>query len=130
MHYLRKMNMQLSSKMRFVSAQLIALLSDDLYLRSAGHANAMAARLRGALEAGIADGSIRGVGFSQQTQANGVFATLPAGVADRLRKHFRFYDWDAARSEVRWMASYDTTEADIDAFVVAIRSELARAQEA
>ena len=124
LHYLRKMNMQLSSKMRFVSAQLIALLSDDLYLRSAGHANAMAARLRGALEAGIADGSIRGVGFSQRTQANGVFATLPAGVADRLRKHFRFYDWDASRNEVRWMCAYDTSEQDIDDFVAALTREL------
>ena len=120
--YLRKLNMQLASKMRFVSAQLIALLNDDLYLRSASHANAMAARLRGALEAGIADGSIRGVGFSQRTESNGVFATLPAGVADRLRRHFRFYDWDAARHEVRWMCSFDTSEADIDAFI----AELAR----
>ena len=123
--YLRKLNMQLASKMRFVSAQLIALLNDDLYLRSASHANAMAARLRGALEAGIADGSIRGVGFSQRTESNGVFATLPAGVADRLRRHFRFYDWDAARHEVRWMCSFDTTEQDIDDFVAALVTELA-----
>jgi threonine aldolase len=95
--------MQLASKMRFVSAQLIALLEGDLYLRNARHANAMAQRLRSALEAGIADGSIQGVGFTQQTQSNGVFATLPNGVADRLRETFRFYDWDAARNEVRWM---------------------------
>jgi threonine aldolase len=122
--YLRKMNMQLASKMRFVSAQLIALLTDDLYLRSAGHANAMAARLRQALEQGIADGSLRGVGFSQETQANGVVATLPAGVADRLRQHFRFYDWDASRNEVRWMCSFDTSEQDIDDFVAALRKEL------
>jgi threonine aldolase len=125
--YLRKMNMQLSSKMRFVSAQLIALLTDDLYLRSASHANAMAKRLRAALEAGIADGSVKGVGFSQETQANGVFATLPAGVADRLREHFRFYDWDASRNEVRWMCSFDTTEQDIDAFVAALSRELTAA---
>src|SRR5690554_2759632 len=59
--YLRKLNMQLASKMRFVSAQLIALLSDDLYLRSAGHANAMAARLRTALEAEVSTGSTRGI---------------------------------------------------------------------
>ncbi len=122
--YLRKTNMQLSSKMRFVSAQLIAMLTDDLYLRSARHANAMAARLRAALEQAIADGSVQGVAFSQATQANGVFATLPAGVADRLRQHFRFYDWDAARNEVRWMCSYDTTEQDIDAFVAALTQEL------
>jgi len=123
--YLRKLNMQLASKMRFASAQLIALLTDDLYLRSASHSNAMAARLRGALEAAIAAGSISNLSFSQPTEANAVFAVLPAGVADTLRQSFRFYDWDAATGEVRWMTSFDTTESDIDAFVAAITRELA-----
>lgn len=118
--FLRKLNMQLASKMRFVSAQLIALLTDNLWLRSASHANAMAARLRGALEAA----NLPGLGFSQATQANAVFATLPAGVADRLRANYRFYDWDAAAGEVRWMAAFDTTEDDIDRFVAAITREL------
>jgi len=121
--FLRKFNMQLSSKMRFVSAQLIALLEGDLYLRNASHSNAMAQRLRAGVEAGLADGSIEGVGFTQPTQANGVFATLPAGVADRLRESFRFYDWDASKNEVRWMCSFDTTEDDIDALVAAIARE-------
>jgi threonine aldolase len=125
--YLRKLNMQLASKMRFVSAQLLALLSDELYLRSAGHANAMATRLRESLEAEIAAGTISGLGFSQATESNAVFAVLPDGVADRLREKFRFYDWDASKGEVRWMCSYDTTEDDIDAFVAAIREELAAA---
>ncbi|HZU92260.1 MAG TPA: low specificity L-threonine aldolase [Microbacterium sp.] len=115
--YSRKFNMQLSSKMRFVSAQLIALLEGDLWLRNAQHANAMAQRLRGEIEAGIAEGSITGVAFTQPTQSNGVFATLPDGVADQLRESFRFYDWDAARNEVRWMCGFDTHEEDVDAFV-------------
>lgn len=115
--YSRKFNMQLSSKMRFVSAQLIALLEGDLWLRNARHANAMAARLRGEIEAAIAAGTITGVSFTQPTQSNGVFATLPDGVADALRETFRFYDWDAARNEVRWMCSFDTHESDVDAFV-------------
>jgi len=123
--YLRKLNMQLASKMRFVSAQLVALLEGDLWLRNARHANAMAQRLRTGVEKGLADGSIRGVGFAQPTQSNGVFATLPDGVADRLREAFRFYDWDASRNEVRWMCSFDTTEADIDAFLAAIARETA-----
>jgi len=122
--FLRKLNMQLASKMRFVSAQLLALLDDDLYLRSAGHANAMAARLRGSLEAGISTGSITGLLFTRPTQANAVFAILPPGVADELRRDFRFYDWDPATREVRWMTSFDTTEADIDAFVAAITAKL------
>jgi len=133
--FLRKLNMQLSSKMRFVSAQLIALLEGDLWLRNASHSNAMAQRLRAGVEAGLADGSISGVAFTQPTQANGVFATLPDGVADRLRESFRFYDWgpvaggsdgeDAAKKEVRWMCSFDTTEDDIDAFIAAIARETA-----
>ncbi|MGF2950150.1 threonine aldolase family protein [Microbacterium alcoholitolerans] len=118
--YGRKLNMQLASKMRFVSAQLIALLEGDLWLRNARHANAMAARLRSEIEQGLADGSIHGVSFSQPTQSNGVFAILPDGVADKLRESFRFYDWDAARNEVRWMCGFDTEESDVDAFVAAL----------
>ena len=125
--YLRKLNMQLASKMRFVSAQLIALYEGDLWLRNASHANQMASRLRSALDAGIAAGELPGLGFSQPTQSNGVFAVLPAGVSDRLRdRGFKFYDWDAAKGEVRWMCSFDTSEADIDAFVAGIREELGR----
>ncbi len=116
--YLRKMNMQLASKMRFLSAQFIALLEGDLWLRSAAQANAMAARLR----AGVED--IDGVEPTQKTESNGVFAVLPAAVADRLRKSFRFYDWNEATREVRWMCSFDTTEEDVDSFVAAIKREL------
>ena len=120
LHYLRKMNMQLASKMRFVSAQLVALYEGDLFLRNARHANAMAARLRRGLEEAIAAGTITGVGFTQQTQANGIFATLPPGAAERVRESFRFYDWDASVGEVRWVCSFDTTESDIDALIEAI----------
>ncbi|WP_425860748.1 threonine aldolase family protein [Arthrobacter sp. TWP1-1] len=116
--YLRKLNMQLSSKMRFISAQLLALLSDDLWLKSAGHANAMAAKLRAAVE------HLPQVECTQATESNGVFAILPDGVAERLREKFRFYDWDEAAREVRWMCSFDTSEADVDAFVAALKVEL------
>jgi threonine aldolase len=122
MLYLRKLSMQLASKMRFISAQLLALFDDDLGLRSAAHANAMAARLRGTLEAG----AIRGLSFSQQTQANAIFAVLPNDAADRIRERVRFYDWDRAAGQVRWMCSWDTTESDVDGFVTAIREELER----
>jgi threonine aldolase len=124
--YLRKMTMQLSSKMRFVSAQLIAVLEGDLWLRSATHANSMAHKLRQTLDDGIANGTISGLEFSQVTAANAVFAVLDNAVADRLRQRFRFYDWDRARGEVRWMTAFDTTESDIDAFAAAIAEELSR----
>ncbi|GLP73255.1 threonine aldolase [Mycobacterium antarcticum] len=122
MRYLRKLSMQLASKMRFASAQLLALFDDDLGLRAAAHANAMAARLRGALD----DGSVRGLSFSQPTQANAVFAVLPNAAADRIRERVRFYDWDRSAGQVRWMCSWDTTKADVDGFVTAIRDELER----
>ncbi|WP_354528499.1 low specificity L-threonine aldolase [Nakamurella sp. UYEF19] len=119
--FLRKMNMQLSSKMRFVSAQLIALLEGDLWLRSAQHANSMAARLA----AGVKD--LDGVRITQQVQANAVFAVLDAAVADRLRQVFRFYDWNPATGEVRWMCAFDTTKADVDAFIAELSRLLAKA---
>jgi threonine aldolase len=122
--YLRKLNMQLSSKMRFVSAQLIALLTDELWLRSAHHSNAMATHLRHSLEDALAGGAIAGLTFSQPTQANAVFAVLANDAADRIRDRVRFYDWDRARGEVRWMTAFDTTEADVDNFVAAITREL------
>ncbi|NQX05809.1 threonine aldolase [Rathayibacter sp. VKM Ac-2856] len=128
--FLRKTNMQLSSKMRFLSAQLLAMLGGDgeaepLWLRSARHANAMAARLRSQLDEAVAAGRITGLAFTQPTQANAVFATLPEGVADRLRAAYRFYDWNPATGEVRWVCSFDMAEDDIDAFTAAIERELA-----
>lgn len=126
--YLRKMNMQLASKMRFLSAQLLTLFEDGLGVRSAAHANAMAARLRAGLERMLADGSVPAdsLGFSQATQANAVFALLDNAAADRIRERVRFYDWDRSRGEVRWMCAFDTTEADVDAFVSIVREELTR----
>jgi threonine aldolase len=125
--YLRKLTMQLSSKMRFASAQLLSLFDDDLGLRSAQHANAMTGRLRSALEAGIADGTMRGLAFTQESPANAIFATLPNAVADRIRERVRFYDWDRARGEVRWMTAWDTTTEDVDRFAAVIGEELGRA---
>ena len=111
----RKFTMQLASKMRFLSAQLVALYEGDLWLRNASHANAMAARLRAALD------GVPGVAFTQPTLANGVFVRLPDGVADAVRQRFAFYDWDAATNEVRWMCSFDTTEADVDTIAALVR---------
>ncbi|MEU7891850.1 low specificity L-threonine aldolase [Nonomuraea sp. NPDC049152] len=116
--YLRKTFMQLSSKMRFVSAQFEALLSGDLWLRNARQANAMGARLAAAVR------DVPGVELSREAQANAVFVRLPKDVTERLQKRFRFYTWNAAIGEVRWMCSFDTTEADVDAFAAAVAEEL------
>ncbi|GFH68878.1 MULTISPECIES: threonine aldolase family protein [Streptomyces] len=120
MKHLRKLSMQLASKMRFVSVQLEAMLAKDLWLRNARHANAMARRLAEAVEA------IDGVEIVHPVQANAVFARLPHDVGERLQKRFRFYFWDESAGEVRWMCSFDTQEADVDAFVAALREEMGR----
>ncbi|MGV1034162.1 MAG: threonine aldolase family protein [Microbacteriaceae bacterium] len=122
--YVRKFNMQLASKMRFISAQFIALLEGDLWLRNASHANAMAARMRAALERAVADGRAPGLAFTQPTQSNAVFVTLPKPVIPKLQAAVRFYDWDESLGEVRWMTSFDTTEADVDDFVDLVCSTL------
>lgn len=114
MKYLRKMNMQLASKMRFVSAQLVALLENDIWQRAASNANAMAAKLSGSLK------TIDGVELVYPAQANAVFVKLPEGVADKVREHTYFYDWDE-QGTVRFVCSFDTTEQHVDALIDAIR---------
>lgn len=116
--FLRKQSMQLASKMRFVSVQLEALLTDDLAIRNAAHANAMATRLAD----GVRD--LPGLTLTRPVQANAVFPVLPHEVSRRLMQQFPFYFWDEVTGEVRWMCAFDTTEADVDAFVAAVREEL------
>jgi threonine aldolase len=116
--YIRKQSMQLASKMRFLAAQFDALLSDDLWLRCARHANAMAARLAGAV------GDVPGMRISRPVQTNAVFALLPPDVTAALQRDYPFYVWDEAVGEVRWMCSWDTTEDDVDGFAAAVRAAL------
>ena len=111
--------MQLASKMRFVSAQFVALLSDDLWKRNAVHANAMAARLA----AGV-DG-VAGVQVTDVPQANAVFAILDPRAIATLQDEFAFYTWNEATHQVRWMTSWATTEGDVDTFVTRIREVVA-----
>lgn len=113
--YIRKQGMQLASKMRFLSAQFLALLEEDRYLASARHANAMAQRLA----LGVRD--IAAVRLTQPVEANGLFAVLPPALRLALQKEFRFELWDDAKEEVRWMTSWVTTEAEVDHFVTRIR---------
>ena len=111
--FIRKTSMQLASKMRFISAQLIALLTDDLAVANAKHANAMAARL----DAGV---RAKGLTVPNSTQANAVFPILSAEQHAKLSQLFRYYVWDQATGQVRWMCSWDTTQEDIDALLAAI----------
>jgi threonine aldolase len=113
--YVRKQSLQLGSKMRYLAAQFDALLSDDLWLRCASNANAMARRLSAAV------GEIPGVAITRPVQTNAVFATLPRRATVELQERFAFYVWDERTGEVRWMCSWDTTEEDVDEFAEAVR---------
>lgn len=122
--FLRKYTMQLASKMRFISAQLLTLFENDLGIRSAQHANQMAQLLRMRLEQAVESGEISGLSFTRPTDANAVFASLDSAAADRIREEVMFYDWDRSLNEVRWMCAFDTTEQDIENFVSVIKREL------
>ena len=113
---LRKASMQLASKMRFLSAQFLALLEGDLWLRNATHANTMAALLHERVK------DLPGVRVSHPVQANAVFARLPADALAALHRDFHFYTWDEEAGEARWMTSFDTTAEDIGHFADSVRS--------
>jgi threonine aldolase len=116
--YLRKQSLQLASKMRFLAAQLDALLEDELWLRCATQANAMAALLADRV------GSLRDVRITRPVQTNAVFAVIPAGAIASLQRDYDFYVWDEPLAEVRWMCSWDTIEADVEEFAAAVRAAL------
>jgi threonine aldolase len=116
--YLRKQSLHLPSKMRFLAAQLEALLRDDLWLELAGHANAMAAKLADAL------GGVPGVTLTHPVQSNAVFARLPRHAIGPLLERFQFYVWDERGDEVRWMCSWDTSEDDVAALAQSVAKVL------
>ncbi|MEG1607230.1 MAG: low specificity L-threonine aldolase [Mucinivorans sp.] len=106
--YFRKQSAQLISKMRYVGAQFSAYLNGGLWLKMATHSNEMAALLASKIEGNVT--------LTQQVQTNGVWATLPADKIEALQKEYFFYIWDSAKSEVRWLCSWDTTQDDIQLF--------------
>jgi len=112
--YLRKQGMQLASKMRFISAQLDALLSNQLWRKNAEHSNRMAKLLEKEVR------KIPQVKIVQKVEANGVFAKIPRHAIAKLQKHYFFYVWEEERSVVRWMCSFDTTEQDVKRFAKAV----------
>ena len=112
--YLRKQSLQLASKMRYLTAQLAALLTDELWLRNASHANAMAALLAERVR------ELPGLTITHPVQTNAVFARLAADAIAELQRQYDFYVWDEAAAEVRWMCSWDTTEEDVEEFSEAV----------
>ncbi|GAA3443154.1 threonine aldolase family protein [Planomonospora venezuelensis] len=114
--FLRKQGMQLASKMRYVSAQLTALLADGLWHENAAHANAMAHRLAD----GVRD--LPGVSLRYPVQSNAVFPVLPEKAIAELQQRYLFHMWDATENVVRWVTAFDTTPEQVDTFISDIRA--------
>jgi threonine aldolase len=113
--FLRKQAMQLASKMRFISVQLGALLTNDLWLSNAQHSNRMAKLLEKEIR------EIPGVKIVYKVEANGVFAQIPRDAIARIQDRYFFYVWNEEESVVRWMCSFDTTEDDVREFAAFVR---------
>jgi threonine aldolase len=115
--YHRKQVMQLASKMRFLAAQVDALLDEDRWLTGARHANAMASQLAAALTA------VPGVRMAYPVQSNGVFTDVSRRVADRLLADWSIQVWSETPDDrviLRWMTSFDTTEGDVTELASAV----------
>ena len=113
--YIRKQGTHLASKMRFISAQFEALLTNNLWRENAAHANRMAQVLATELR------KIPLIEITQKVGANGVFAIVPKKYVAVLQKKYFFYVWNEETSEVRFMTSFDTTEQDIKDFVALVK---------
>jgi threonine aldolase len=111
--YNRKQGMQLASKLRFITAQFLAYLENDLWKRNATQANAMARLLANELQ------HIDGIKLSRAVEANGVFAIMPKELIPKLQQEYFFHVWNESQNEVRLMCSFDTTAEDVQGFVAA-----------
>ncbi len=116
--YVRKQGMQLASKMRYIAAQFDALLTGDLWLKNASHANKMAEMLANEIS------DIPGVEITQKVGVNGVFAIIPRELISELQKEYFFYVWNEEKPEVRWMTSWDTTVEDVKGFAKLLRKKI------
>ena len=109
--FVRKQSAQLASKMRYLSCQFTAYLTDDLWLKNASHANEMALKLYQALK------ELPGVTFTQKVESNQLFLTMPRSDIDRMLESYFFYFWNEERNEIRFVTSFDTTVEDVDEFI-------------
>jgi len=113
--FIRKQGMQLTSKMRYISAQFSAFLINDLWLRNASHANEMAQLLAKQLL------SIPGVHITQKVETNMVYAVIPNHCITALRKQYYFHRFNERTCEVRFMCSFTTQPEEVRLFAESIR---------
>ena len=116
--FVRKQSAQLASKLRYLSCQFTAYLTDDLWLKNAQHANQMARKLYEGLK------DLPGIRFTQAVESNQLFLVMPRTAIDKLQKDYFFYFWNEAANEIRFVTSFDTTGQDIEDFLEAVKRSL------
>lgn len=117
--WIRKQNLQLYSKMRFLSAQFIPYIQDNIWYECAKNANEIAQYLKLELE------KIK-IPVTKEVLANAVFAILPEEIIPELQSHFYFYIWDESIHEVRLVTSFDSTKEDVDSLIEKIKELLGK----
>lgn len=116
--YIRKQSAQLASKLRYLSCQFTAYLTDELWKKNASHANGMAMKLYDELC------KIQGITFTQKVESNQLFLIMPRRLIDKLLQSYFFYFWNELENEIRLVTSFDTTEEDIQSFLQAVHAAL------
>ena len=117
--FIRKQNSQLPSKMRYIAAQFVEALTDNLWIDTAHHANEMALRLYNAVS------HVDSLQIASPA-VNSLYPILPPAIKDRLQAWNFFWDWDLSRSQVRWMTSWDSSPEDVDAFAAGVLAAFAQ----
>lgn len=110
MQYYRKQSAQLASKLRYLSAQFIPYLENNLWLRNAMKANISAAKLADVLK------QYPQIQFTQKVETNQLFFTIPSEPLKKLQERYFFYMWNEETNEARLVTSWDTTGEDIARF--------------
>ena len=114
--FYRKQGMQLLSKMRFISAQFIAYIEDDLWKKNATNANEMGEYFANELR------KLPGIKLASEPKTNMIFAHMERDIIEKLQKEFEFYVLDEETNLIRLVTSFDTIREDIDGFVNVIKN--------
>lgn len=110
LQYYRKQSAQLASKLRYLSAQFIPYLENNLWLENATKANISAVKLAEALK------QYPQIQFTQKVETNQIFFTIPSEPLKKLLERYFFYMWNEENNEARLVTSWDTTGEDITRF--------------
>jgi threonine aldolase len=125
--YFRKQGMQLGAKMRFVSAQFLAYLTNELWRKNAEQANRACALLAEKIR------GLPGIKITRPVEVNALFARLPEPALRKLEKTHRVSVWNETRDpglpeiqgpEIRIMTSFNTTGEEVDELASAIVAAL------